>query len=479
MRWQSFSHSNSGSMRCGKSGSSTPEFCPSIAIEDDCAPFTAKEKICKKNELLLQKDLNVKFLRSLPSEWDTHVVKRSTDAINDEKNLAFLTTSGASSINNINNVNPEVSTGTTKVNTASTETICLSDAPQYNAFLSTQPQGSQQSNEDLEQTSVIISEKLYIKVEYGTTKPMRQESHMKRTERKIIIDGRQAPRRLVLIINGRTWQRKKFQANQCSHGILTPEILLKIPRQDNMYSFDMKNIVPKDGLTCLVAKATSEESMLWHRRLGHVNFKNINKLVKENLVRDLPLKRFENDQTCVACLKGKKHRASCKTKAFNPITKPLFMLHMDLFLFQDFVRKLFLMSVVIKGNKEFLLESITSTKQDQDNQDYIASNTRSKWLHDVDCKIQKSSMMKSKHQNIGTTGSTDNTAGQKRTKRVSQALRDPAWVEAMQEELLQFKLQKVWVLVDLPKVHRAIGMLVVLEVLVVSPHKKWSSVHHV
>ncbi|GJY61572.1 ribonuclease H-like domain-containing protein [Tanacetum coccineum] len=52
---------------------------------------------------------------------------------------------------------------------------------------------------------------------------------------------------------------------------------------DNMYSFDMKNIVPKDGLTCLVAKATSEESMLWHRRLGHVNFKNINKLVKENL----------------------------------------------------------------------------------------------------------------------------------------------------------------------------------------------------
>ncbi|GJW52524.1 putative ribonuclease H-like domain-containing protein [Tanacetum coccineum] len=109
------------------------------------------------------------------------------------------------------------------------------------------------------------------------------------------------------------------------------QILLKIPRQNNMYNFDMKNIVPKDGLTCLVAKATSEESMLWHRRLGHVNFKNINKLVKENLVRDLPLKRFENDQTCVACLKGKQHRASCKTKAFSPITKPLFMLHMDLF----------------------------------------------------------------------------------------------------------------------------------------------------
>ncbi|GJS02301.1 ribonuclease H-like domain-containing protein [Tanacetum coccineum] len=45
---------------------------------------------------------------------------------------------------------------------------------------------------------------------------------------------------------------------------------------------------------------------------------------------------------------------------------------------------------------------------------------------------------------------------QEEPKRVSKALSDPAWVEAMQEELLQFKLQNVWVLVDLPKGHRAI-----------------------
>ncbi|GJS31319.1 putative ribonuclease H-like domain-containing protein [Tanacetum coccineum] len=46
---------------------------------------------------------------------------------------------------------------------------------------------------------------------------------------------------------------------------------------------------------------------------------------------------------------------------------------------------------------------------------------------------------------------------QEEPKRVTKALSDPAWVEAMQEELLQFKLQKVWILVDLPKGHRAIG----------------------
>ncbi|GJU06120.1 putative ribonuclease H-like domain-containing protein [Tanacetum coccineum] len=69
------------------------------------------------------------------------------------------------------------------------------------------------------------------------------------------------------------------------------KIIGKVPRKNNMYSVDLKNIVPKGGLTCLFAKATSDESKLWHRRLGHLNFKTMNKLVKENL-----------------------HRASCKSK---------------------------------------------------------------------------------------------------------------------------------------------------------------------
>ncbi|GKA44647.1 putative ribonuclease H-like domain-containing protein [Tanacetum coccineum] len=109
------------------------------------------------------------------------------------------------------------------------------------------------------------------------------------------------------------------------------QVLLRVPRKNNMYSVDLKNIVPKGGLTCLFAKATSDESKLWHRRLGHLNFKTMNKLVKGNLVRGLPSKLFENDQTCVACQKGKQHRASCKSKTENSISLPLYLLHMDLF----------------------------------------------------------------------------------------------------------------------------------------------------
>ncbi|GKE34666.1 putative ribonuclease H-like domain-containing protein [Tanacetum coccineum] len=62
-----------------------------------------------------------------------------------------------------------------------------------------------------------------------------------------------------------------------------------------------------------------------------LNFKTMNKLVKGNLVRGLPSKLFENDQSCVACQKRKQHRASCKSKTENSINLPLHLLHMDLF----------------------------------------------------------------------------------------------------------------------------------------------------
>ncbi|GJV68995.1 putative ribonuclease H-like domain-containing protein [Tanacetum coccineum] len=109
------------------------------------------------------------------------------------------------------------------------------------------------------------------------------------------------------------------------------QVLLKIPIQNNMYSFDLKNVVPSGDLTCLFAKATIDEFNLWHRRLGHINFKTINKLVRRNLVRGLLSKLFENDHTCVACQKGKQHKASYKTKSVSSICKSLQLLHMDLF----------------------------------------------------------------------------------------------------------------------------------------------------
>nr|GEZ42426.1 hypothetical protein [Tanacetum cinerariifolium] len=109
------------------------------------------------------------------------------------------------------------------------------------------------------------------------------------------------------------------------------QVLLRVPRENNMYNVNLKNIIPSGDLTCLFAKVTIDESTLWHRRLGHVNFKTINKLVKGNLVRGLPSKVFTNENSCVACKKGKQHRASCKSKTVSSVDQPLFRLYMDFF----------------------------------------------------------------------------------------------------------------------------------------------------
>ncbi|GKC87912.1 putative ribonuclease H-like domain-containing protein, partial [Tanacetum coccineum] len=72
--------------------------------------------------------------------------------------------------------------------------------------------------------------------------------------------------------------RKDFKLTEESH------VLLKVPRKDNMYSVDLKNVVPQGGLTCLFPKATPDVSNLSHRKLGHVNFKTTNKLVQKHVM---------------------------------------------------------------------------------------------------------------------------------------------------------------------------------------------------
>nr|GEU80208.1 hypothetical protein [Tanacetum cinerariifolium] len=78
-----------------------------------------------------------------------------------------------------------------------------------------------------------------------------------------------------------------FTDTEClvlSHDFKLPDesqVLLRVPRENNLYNVNLKNIVPSGDLTCLFAKATIDESNLWHRRLGHINFKTIKKLFYE------------------------------------------------------------------------------------------------------------------------------------------------------------------------------------------------------
>ncbi|GJZ68356.1 putative ribonuclease H-like domain-containing protein [Tanacetum coccineum] len=83
------------------------------------------------------------------------------------------------------------------------------------------------------------------------------------------------------IIHLRTWRIEMPDENQ---------ILLKVPRQHNMYSFDMKTPSLTKDYACLIAKATSDESKLWHRRFSWVFFlatKDETSGILQNFIRQI------------------------------------------------------------------------------------------------------------------------------------------------------------------------------------------------
>ncbi|GJY43406.1 retrovirus-related pol polyprotein from transposon TNT 1-94 [Tanacetum coccineum] len=77
-------------------------------------------------------------------------------------------------------------------------------------------------------------------------------------------------------------------------------------------------------------KASSTKSWLWHRRLNHLNFGTLNELARKNLVRGLPMLKYDKDHLCPSCQLGKSKKASHPLKTENTNTEVLYTLHMDL-----------------------------------------------------------------------------------------------------------------------------------------------------
>ncbi|GJZ44574.1 ribonuclease H-like domain-containing protein, partial [Tanacetum coccineum] len=171
-------------------------------------------------ENISQEDLNLKFLRSLPSEWNTHVVvwrnKHNLDTISFDdlynnfkivkqevkgiasssssyQNMAFV--SSPSSINEFNTAygvitaNTHVSPASTQVSTANTQvsTANLSDDTVY-AFLANQPNGSRLVYEDLEQIHKDDIEEMDLKWQLALLS-MSTRRFFQKTNRKITING--------------------------------------------------------------------------------------------------------------------------------------------------------------------------------------------------------------------------------------------------------------------------------------------------
>nr|GEW26713.1 retrovirus-related Pol polyprotein from transposon TNT 1-94 [Tanacetum cinerariifolium] len=79
-----------------------------------------------------------------------------------------------------------------------------------------------------------------------------------------------------------------------------------------------------------MAKATSSQAWLWHRRLSHLNFDTINLLSKNDIVVGLPKLKFVKNHLCSSCKLGKAKRKSFHTKITPSSKRRLQLLHMDL-----------------------------------------------------------------------------------------------------------------------------------------------------
>ncbi|KAK2989631.1 hypothetical protein RJ640_002505 [Escallonia rubra] len=120
-----------------------------------------------------------------------------------------------------------------------------------------------------------------------------------------------------------------FEASQCTIlSLKNNETILVGSRDNNVYSIQLNDLANQD-VKCL--SAISETSWLWHRRLGHMHMEHLKDISSKELVRGLPKIKFEKDKVCDACQMGKQKKVSHKPKKMVSTSRPLQLLHMDLF----------------------------------------------------------------------------------------------------------------------------------------------------
>ena len=125
---------------------------------------------------------------------------------------------------------------------------------------------------------------------------------------------------------GALFDKERCQILHKKNGLLA----LQGVRKGNLFTTYLQS-GSKDEVNCFYAKASSDESWIWHKKLSHLNFKTMNSLVKRELVRGLPHMEFTQEGLCKVCQKGKSKKAPHKGTDTSVITKPLQLIHMDLF----------------------------------------------------------------------------------------------------------------------------------------------------
>nr|GEZ85963.1 retrovirus-related Pol polyprotein from transposon TNT 1-94 [Tanacetum cinerariifolium] len=120
-----------------------------------------------------------------------------------------------------------------------------------------------------------------------------------------------------------------FRRNTCFVRNLEGVDLLKGDCSTNFYTINLHEMASASPI-CLMARASSTKSWLWHQRLSHLNFDTINDLARNDLVAGLPKFKYHKEHLCPSYEQGKRKRASHPPKLVPNSRQRLHLLHMDL-----------------------------------------------------------------------------------------------------------------------------------------------------
>nr|GFC98887.1 retrovirus-related Pol polyprotein from transposon TNT 1-94 [Tanacetum cinerariifolium] len=82
---------------------------------------------------------------------------------------------------------------------------------------------------------------------------------------------------------------------------------------------------------CFLTKAYLIKSWLWHRRLNHLNYGTLNELARNDLVKGLPLLKYDKDHLCPSCQLEKRKKGISSTQDEKSNKEILNFLHMDIY----------------------------------------------------------------------------------------------------------------------------------------------------
>nr|GEV23306.1 retrovirus-related Pol polyprotein from transposon TNT 1-94 [Tanacetum cinerariifolium] len=120
-----------------------------------------------------------------------------------------------------------------------------------------------------------------------------------------------------------------FRSKTCYVRNLEGDNLLPGDRKSNLYIISILDMDASSSV-CLMSKASSTKSWLWHHKLSHLNFGTINDLTKHNLVDGLSKFKYGKDYLCYACERGKSKKSSHPPKVVLSTHSKMELLHMDL-----------------------------------------------------------------------------------------------------------------------------------------------------